>query len=133
MVDQSRYVGNVGSLKTDLDQAAAKLTEIGGKNTISKKEINELSTILNHVNSNLDPTFWADKKLAPEDMNVTIEKALKALALFQTATTKNVDQAIISLVSSLKSTLNAFDQNLRNLKDHKIGRRVEKTGESKHA
>jgi adenylosuccinate lyase len=133
MVDQSRYVDNVRSLIKDLDQAATKLTEISAKQKISNQEIKDLMSTLKNVNVNLDPSFWEDKKLAPEEMKVTIEKALNASALFQKVAQKNVEQAIASLFASLTSTLNDFDKNLRNLKELKIGQKVEKSGESKRA
>lgn len=136
MVEQSRYVENVGSLMKDLAGAAAKLSEAGGKNAISPQEMKDLMKAINHVNANLDPTFWADKTLAPAAMNATIDKALMALALFQKVppSAKNVEPAIVSLFASFNSTLKDFDKNLRNLRKYKIGQKVqpvEKTGESK--
>lgn len=135
MVEQSRYVENVGSLMKDLAGAAAKLSEAGGKNAISPQEMKDLMKAINHVNANLDPTFWADKTLAPAAMNATIDKALMALALFQKVPpppkNADVERAIISLFDS---TLKTFEKKLRDLKKYKIGQKVqpvEKTGESK--
>lgn len=134
MVEQSRYVENVGSLETDLVGATAKLSEVGGKNAISPQEMKDLMKTINQVNANLDPTFWADKTLAPAAMNTTIDKALMALALFQKVPPpppKDVERAIVSLFDS---TLKTFEKKLRDLKKYKIGQKVqpvEKTGESK--
>ena len=76
----------------------------------------------------------------PEEMKTSIEKALLAIQLFQSnqpgkdkSAQKNVDQAIISLFSSLSIEINALDKHLRNLGDYKIGRKVEKTSEGKRS
>ena len=67
-------------------------------------------------------------------MSSSIEKALAALTVFQRkAGQRDVDQAIASLSASLNAALKSFDSNLKNLKDYKIGKKVEKPGESKQA
>jgi hypothetical protein len=129
MVERSPYIENVGQLIRDLDQATMKLEEINRKpQAVSKQELNDLIKTLQNFNTILDPAFWEDKKLA------------FAIQLFQRyhperdrTSQRNVDQAITSLFSALNSALNAFDKNLRDLKKYKIGRKVEKSGESKHS
>lgn len=130
MVEQSRYVENVGSLHRDLQQATKELRAMSGNQMISKQDIQGLMSTLQHVNANLDPSFWADKKPAPTEMKVAIENALAAVALFPKVAPKNAEQAITSLFSSLNSTMKDFDKNLKNLKKYKIGRKVEKTSET---
>lgn len=135
MVDQTPAV-NFDRLFQDLDHTATKL--IGKKeNELSKQELTDLLTTLKHVNSHMDdPGFWEGKKLDPEGKakeNATIEKALKALDLFQSVGKRSAQQAIVSLFSQLKEELNALNSNLRNLKDFKIGQKVEKTRESKQS
>lgn len=138
MVERSPYVENVGQLLRDLDQAASKLMQAGqAQQGPTHQEMKSLISVLQNVNTTLDPSFWTDKKLAPEGMNATIEKALKALELFQTnpqanrGAQKTVDQAVASLFSTLSKEIKDFDKNLRNLKKYKFGRRVEKSSESK--
>lgn len=134
MVEQSRPVNTVGSFLKNLDNASTKLTEIGGKSQISPEEMKELMKTLNKVNDHLsDPTLITAKKMVPEKVDASIERALIALALFQRVGHRNVEQAITSLFSSLNSTLNDLGKNLRTLRKHRIGKRVEKTGESKGA
>lgn len=135
MVEQSHYVDNLGQLLNDLDQAAAKLNEITEKKqAVSKQDLNDLIHALKNFNTTLDPSFWENKKLAPEEgMNTTVEKAIKALDLFKRTASKNVEQAIVSLFATLASELNVFDKNLIGLKELKLGRKVEKSGESKRA
>lgn len=131
MVEQSRYVQNVTSLQNDLVKATTQLKEVSGNKMISSQEIKALTTTLQNVNTNLDPTFWSDKNPAPTKMQGTIENALAALALFPKAPPKNAEQAIVSLFSSLTSTLRDFGKNLRDLKKYKIGQKVEKVDEAK--
>lgn len=132
MFDQSRGVDpTMRVLLNNLDQATAKLTEISENKMISPKEVKDLMKALDHVNSSLGTGGLKEKKVVPEEMNRSIEKALQAVALFHTAGTKNTQQAITSLFSSLTSSLKDFDKNLRNLKKHRIGRRVEKVTEGK--
>ncbi len=140
MVERSPYTQNVGRLLKDLNQATLKLEEISTKPEATKQEINDLIKTLQHFNQILEPSSWEEKKLAPEEMSSSIEKALAAVQLFQSIQSKadrtgqrSVDQAIASLSSVLTLALNTFDKNLRNLKDYKIGRKVEKISESKHA
>lgn len=135
------YVENVGQLMKDLDQATMKLEEINRKpQAVSKQELNDLIKTLQHFNTTLDPDFWEEKKLAFEGMNEKIERALNAIQLFQryhpeidSSTQRNVNQAITSLFSALNSLLNDVNKNLMGLKKLKIGRKVEKSGESKHS
>lgn len=138
MVEQSPRV-NLAPLLKDIDHAEAKLKEIAQKRPdISKQELSELMKILKthvEVDSGSDSTFWEDKKLAPEGKpgeKINIEKALQALGLFKKEIHRNVEQAIVSLYASFNADSQASDSdaNLRSLKDLKIGRRVEKTGES---
>ncbi len=131
MVQESRGVDQFSLLLKNLDQAATKLTEISGKKEVSQNEIRELMTAIDHVNSALGSSGLKDKKVVPEEMNAKIEKALNAVAPFLTAGHKNAQQAITSLFSSLTSTLKDFDKNLRDLKKHRIGRRVEKASETR--
>lgn len=138
MVEQSPRV-NLGPLLKDIDHTETKLKEIAQKRPdISKQELSELMKILKthvKVESGSDSKFWEDKKLAPEGKpgeKINIEKALQALGLFKREIQRNVEQAIVSLFASLNADSQASDaeSNLRDLKDLKIGRRVEKTGES---
>ena len=135
MVEQSRAVDQVSSLLNNLDCAATKMKEISGKSDISPSEMKDLMKTLNTVNTQLQPTSWGEKKLAPGEetkTNASIEKALAALALFPKTPPRNMEQAVISLFDSLKNTLNTLNKNLRNLKkDHRLGQRVQKTSESK--
>lgn len=141
MVQRSPYTENLGLLMKDLDRATIKLEAINSMpQQASKQEVNDLIKVLHDLNSTLDPSFWEDKKLAPEGMNEKIEKALHEIQHFQRrhpehdrGGKRNVDQAITSLSSALKEALNVFDKNLRDLKKFKIGRRVEKIGESKQS
>lgn len=124
-----------------LREAAEKISEVSqGKNTISKQEIKDLISKLKHVNASFEPGFWEAKSLIPEEMNKSIEKALNAIQLFQRhqpeenkLAQKNVEQAVISLFSTLSETVKDLDKNLKkNLKEeYKIGKRVEKTSKSK--
>jgi hypothetical protein len=73
-------------------------------------------------------------------MNQKIEKALAAIQAFQLyhpekdlSGQRSVNQAITSLFSSLNAVLKKVNNNLKDLKKHRIGLRVEKTGESKQA
>lgn len=117
----------------DLDlllKATTKLNEIAGKKqAVSRQDLNELHNVLRQFNTQLDPRIWESKKIAPEEMSGTVEKALNALDLFKR--NKNVEQAIASLYASMISDLNAFDKNLRDLKDLKLGKKVEKSSESR--
>jgi hypothetical protein len=141
MVARSPYVENPKQLIKDLDQAVTKLEEIGKKRQeISNQEMKDLISVLHKFNETLDTGFWEDKRLAPEGMKTSIENALLAITLFnlnqpikEKGKQKNVDQAIASLFATLAYELNDFDKNLKNLKEIKIGRKVEKTGESKHS
>jgi flagellar biosynthesis GTPase FlhF len=140
MVERSPYIEKMGLLVKDLNQATQQLEEISRKPQATKQELTDLIKVLQHLNKTLDPRFWEEKKLAAEGMSASIERALAAVRLFQSTQPalgnrsgqRNVDQAIASLSSALTAALNTFDKNLRNLKDYKIGRKVEKTGESKH-
>ena len=139
MVQESRGVDQFSLLLKNLDQAATKLTEISGKKEVSQNEIKELMSAIDHVNSALGSSGLKDKKVVPEEMNAKIEKALNAVAPFLTAGLKNPQQAITSaqqaIISFSSSTqaLKDFDKNLRDLKKHRIGRRVEKTTETKES
>jgi uncharacterized protein YeeX (DUF496 family) len=141
MVARSPYVENPKQLIKDLDQAVIKLAEISKKKqAISNQEMTDLISVLHKFNVTLDTGFWEDKRLAPEEMKSSIENALLAITLFnlnqpikEKGTQKNVDQAIISLFATLAKEVNDFDKNLKNLKEIKIGRKVEKTSESKHS
>lgn len=139
MVERSPYVENAGQLIQDLEKATTHLEKISQKpQDISKQELDDLIHALSHFNENLDPSFWGEKKLALEGISEKIEKALIASQLFQRISPekdrsgqRNVDQQIVSLSSALTAALNTFDKNLRDLKKHKIGVKVEKASESK--
>ena len=141
MVERSPYTDNPNQLITDLNQLTQKIEEVSGPSAkLSEKELTELIGTLDDFNATFDESFWNEKKLVPEKADATIEKALKAVFLFQSTHPekqgsgyRNVDQAIASLSSSLTSAIAAFDKNLKDLKKYKIGQKVEKTGESKHS
>ncbi len=141
MVQRSPYTENLGLLMKDLESATTKLEAINSMpQIVSKQELNDLIVVLHHLNDTLDTSFWEDKKLVPEGMNEKIEKAFHEIQHFQRrhpdsnlSGKRNVDQAITSLSSALKEAVNTFDKNLRDLKKFKIGRRVEKSGESKQS
>lgn len=140
MVERPPYTENVTLLLKDLDQAATKLEEMSQKSQATQQDLNDLIKTLQHFNQTLDPNFWEEKRLTSEGISASIERALAAIRLFQSTQPgkedrsgqRNVDQAIVSLSAALTRALNIFDNNLRNLKDYKIGRKVEKTRESKH-
>lgn len=141
MVERSPYIGNVGQLIRDLDQAAQRLAEISKGREASKQELNDLIGVLHKVNDNFpDKNFWEEKRFAPEGMDESIEKALAAVMLFKRNQPeknklgqKNVEQAIISLFAALSKEISALDAHLKNLKKYKIGQKVEKSGESKES
>lgn len=139
MVERSPYT-SMGDLQfmVKLDVATKKLDNINQKHqAISQQELNDLIEVFKPIS---DPNFLADKKFASEGMSDKIEKALIAIALFQRnhpatdrAAQRNVEQAITSLFSSLNSTLSKADENLKNLKKHRIGQRVKESSESKES
>jgi hypothetical protein len=128
----------VERLMKDLEQATKKLEEINQKPQTTEHELKDLITALQHFNKTL-PASLDDKKLVTEGMgmNKKIETALNAIQVFHRQhpekDRRNVDQAIASLSSALMEALNAFDRNLKNLKEYKIGQKVEKTGQSKQS
>ena len=138
MVEQSPLVGK---FLEDLNRATNKIKELQKKpsQAISSKELDDLITHLKSFNTTLaKPSFLEEKKIAAEEMDEGIKKALDAIKIFQEnqpeknkAAHKNVSQAIISLFSALTAELNMLDTHLKNLKDHKIGRKVEGTHKSK--
>jgi hypothetical protein len=141
MVARSPYVENVGLLMKDLDQATTKLTAISKKEKVaSPNELNDIIKVLNKVNENLDTSFWEAKKLAPEGMTASIEKALQAVQLFHRirpeltrAAQLTAGQAIASLKDALDRAVDGFDRNIKNLKKIKLGQKVVKPGETKNA
>lgn len=139
MVEQPSHIEGIGNLMRDLDQATKRLEEINKKPQIaSKQELTDLIHVLKQLNANLEPHVWRHKKFAQEGMNQKIEKALVAIQVFQLyhpekdlSGQRSVNQAITSLFSSLNVVLKKVNNNLKDLKKHRIGLRVEKTGESK--
>ncbi len=137
MVERLPYTESEGQLLKALDQATIKLTQIGQTAPdFSPKEAKELIKILQHVNTVIDPSILSGKTLVLEGMNTSIEKALKAIQLFEMnqpqtnrGAQKNVDQAVTSLFSTLSKEIKDFDKNIRNLKKHKIGLKIEKVEE----
>ncbi len=136
MVEHSPATKLMGDLTFSIGQAALRLEN----KDLSKQEIADLINRLEQFNQAIDPsTFWEDKKPAMEEgMNQKIEKALHASILFQgknmvRAGQRNVDQAIVSLLSTLKAQLKRFDRNLRGLKEYKIGKKAEKSDKSKES
>lgn len=132
MVERSPQI-DVGQLMKDLDRATHTLETMSHTpQTVSKQDLNNLIKVLQNVNANLGSSNLEAKKLVPEAMNIKIEKALTAILLFQrshpegSGVHRNVDQAIVSLSSSLNAVLRTFDKNLRDLRKYKIGQRVEK-------
>src|SRR5437868_5571459 len=84
MVERVPYTENVGKLIQDLIQAISKLEEIIKQpQSVSGQKISELMNALTRFNSNLPPSFLEGKKLVPEEMTASIEKALRATQLFQ--------------------------------------------------
>jgi hypothetical protein len=141
MVERSHPFKSIGQFLNNLNNAVDKLTLFNEKMPpASNQEWNEVIKVFHELNSNLDDTSFLDtKKLVPEEMDKEIEKALKAVQLFQLnqpernkAAQRNVRQAIISLSSALSKEINSFDKKLQNLKKYRIGRKIEKSGESKH-
>lgn len=144
MVERSPYIQNVGQFLEELDQATEKLTEISqSKKEISQKELKELIAVLKDCNATFGTGFWDDKKLTTdteEEIKASIKQALEAIQLFNTnrpdknkAAQRNVEQAIVALFATLTSEVRDFDKNLKNLKDYKIGRKVEKSQQSKQS
>lgn len=133
MVEQPRSIDPLGTFNKSLDDATAKLNEFSGKKIASPHEVKELLTALDHANSSMEAAAdLKGKKVVPEEMNRRLENALQAVALFQAMGAKTMQQAIASITSSLLfNSLKDFGKNLRNLKKHRIGRRVEKTAETK--
>lgn len=137
MVERVPYTDHVGQLIKALDQATTKLTQIGqAAPDFSPKEAKELIQILQNVNTSINPSILAGKTLVPEGMNASIEKALKAVQLFEMnqpqtnrGAQKTVEQAVTSLSSILSKEIKDFDKNIRNLKKYKIGRKIEKVTE----
>lgn len=138
MVERMPYTGK---FVAELNQATKKLNEISqGQKTVSQQELKDLIKVLNQLNEACKEGFWKEKKLAPEEMQDGIEKALVAIQLFHRhqpdknkGAQKSVEQAIASLFSTLSAEINDFDRNLKTLKDHRIGVKVEKTGKSKQS
>lgn len=139
MVERSPYTNNMSQLMKDLDQATSKMNHINSSKSasISSHDLTELMGVLNDLNS-VEPSFWGQKTFTSEGMNEKIEKALLQIQLFQRrlpandrSGQRNVDQAIVSISSALKSALNRLDKNLRDIKKLRIGRKVEKSKESK--
>jgi len=96
------------------------------------------------LKSSLNPVIWEGKKTVFEGLfkgiDEKINNALNAIQVFHhqhpesdPKTQRNIEQAINSLAFTLRSVLNSFDKNLRDLKKHKIGQRVEKPSKSKSA
>lgn len=141
MVERSPYIQNVGQFLEELEQAAEKLTEISqNKKEISQKELKELITVLKDCNATFGTNFWDDKKLTKDTegkVKESIEQALAAIQLFNTnrpdknkVAQKNVEQAIVGLFTTLTNEVKDLN---KNLKDYKIGRRVEKSQQSKES
>ena len=132
MVDSSPFTHNSVQFEKELINLANQIEGVSrSSKPLSESEIRELTNKIEAFNSTLNEGFWKDKKLSPEKSHSTIEKALLAIALFQGK--RNIDQAIVSLTASLRSALLAFDKNLRDLKKIRIGRKISKSGESKHS
>jgi hypothetical protein len=137
MVDRLPQTESVGQLLKALDQATTKLNQMGQiPNDFSPKEAKELIKVLQNVNTTIDPNILTGKTLIPEGMSTSIEKALKAVQLFEMnqpqanrGVQKNVEQAVTSLSSILSKEIKDFDKNVRNLKKYKIGRKIEKVTE----
>lgn len=105
----------------------------------SKQQLKDMN-LFQDFNSSSDASIFMNKSLTFEGMNKKIENALNQLLHFQRqhperdrAGQRNVDQAIVSLSSSLKETKKKHDKNLSNLKKHRIGQKVVETKESKHS
>lgn len=140
MVERSHFIKNSAQLSHYINQATLKLAEVAeAKKSVSQQELKDLIKVFHDFNTQYDPSFFSDKKLVPEELSSPIENALKAILLFQNATQKekaiqkNIDQAIVILVSQLNREIKTFDKNLRDLKKIRIGRHIEKTNKSKHS
>lgn len=140
MVAHPPYSAKMGHLLKELDHASQQLTEITKqKKVASSQELSSLIKVFYELNENFDPRFWGDKKLVPEEMSESIGEALKAIQLFQSQPSKdkaipqNVNQAIVSLFATLTAEINKFDKHLKNLREFRIGLKVEKTGKSKQS
>ena len=138
MVEQSPYT-SVKQWVSDLDRATQKLENINNHLlAMSEQELTELIDVFQQVNTSFDSSLLKDRTfVTPEGMNQKLEKILNAIQLFQRnhptqdrSNQRNVDQAIASLVFSLRSAMTKFDKNLRDLKKYKIGQKVEKAEES---
>lgn len=141
MVERAPYTDNMRQLIKNLDHATEKLGRINSKtHTPSKQELTDLLSVLDDINSN-EPISWDTKTFSFEGMSQKLEKALLQIQLFQRkhpqedrSGQRNVDQAIVSLSSSLKATRSKLDKELKDLRKlFRIGQRVEKPKESKES
>lgn len=140
MVESPSYIGEIKRFRDDLTSATQELEALHRHlpQALSKEELDELNHILKHLNETLKPSSMEKKSVAFEAMSEKIGKVLLAIQLFHNqnpqiseANRRNVEQAIVSLASSLSSALGKPDKNLRDLKKHRIGRRIEKVQEAK--
>lgn len=129
----------VGQLMSSLDQASQEIHNLSKPtHTASSGELKKLIGVLEDCNASLNPNILQDKNLAPAQMKASIEKALLAVAIFNSnrpennaAAQRSVNQATAGLFSALRSEVEKLDKNLRDIRKHRIGRRVEKVNESK--
>lgn len=142
MVDRAPHLGDLGQFMNKLDKAAEALEAMNQKSqAVSKQDLDNLTKILQQLNQAI-PSSWGEKKFVFEGMNDKVAKILLAIQLFQTrnsakegASQRNVEQVITSLVSSFNSSKEKerSDKTLKNLREYKIGRRVEKTHKGKES
>ncbi len=137
MVERSR-IENISQFLEEVDQVAEQIKQVSQtKQGVSPHQLNDLIHVLETCNQLLKTDFLEGKKFSPETMNASIEKALAAIQLFQLkqreAGRKEIEKTIVALFSTLSREINDFDKNLKNLKDYKIGRRVEKTNATKQS
>lgn len=134
MVERPAHIANINLFLQHLDKATDCLIAINQKPDASNQELTDLNHLFENLNDAFaaGPSFLGEKKIESEALSPTIEKALQAIFQYQRLVgRRNVEQAIISLSSALKETLNTLDKNLKNLRKIRIGKKLEKSGQSK--
>lgn len=139
MVTRSDHTENIDHFLKNLDRATDCLIAINQKPEATNQELTDIKHLFENINESFEAHsfVFGEKKFESEAMKPTIEKALQAIFQYQRNQSlsppgrRNVEQAIISLSSSLKETLNTLDKNLRNLRKIRIGKKLEKSDQSK--
>ena len=128
----------IGLLQEDFKKVTSKLEKINqeGHRSLTSSEIHELTQVMHRVNTTLNKAPLEHKTQVKEEMDINLEKVLLALQLFQTnqfskSKSKNLDQAIASILATLKEEASALQDNLKNLKEFKIGTKVVKSQQSR--